>query len=209
MGPAIHDFEFGNARNLLVYGENGSGKSSLFRAIQEFFNRSKQAKPFPDFKNIHQPALIDGHVTLHFDSATAQQWPYGGNRPLSTLPASQTALRVGCLDYRSLLETNFSQKGKTVNLFDIAVNHLVDRMEVPIEGGGSAGIGDLWNDVLGSKPQANYKRYVARCVRSVGRFNGAFEPVLTPLMDQASKLLAKFPGCDFELGVSFNRSNTT
>lgn len=202
-GPAIYDFEFGNARNLLIYGENGSGKSSLFRAIQEFFNRNNKAKPFADFKNINQPALSDGHITLHFDSGATQQWLYGGNRPLSTPPASQTALQVGCLDYRSLLETNFSQKGENVNLFLIAVNHLVDRMEVPIEGGGSARIGDLWNEVLASTPWANYKKYVLKCLGAAGRFNGAFEPVLTPLMVQASRLLQKFPGCDFELGVSF------
>lgn len=202
-GPAIYDFEFGNARNLLIYGENGSGKSSLFRAIQEFFNRSTKPKPFADFKNVEQPALTSGHVTLHFDSGATQQWPYGGNRPLSAPPASQTALQVGCLDYRSLLETNFSQKGENVNLFDIAVNHLVDRMEVFPAGGGSARIGDLWNEVLGSKPWANYKKYVRQCLRAVERFNGAFEPVLTPLMNQASKLLKKFPGCEFELNVSF------
>jgi energy-coupling factor transporter ATP-binding protein EcfA2 len=201
-GPAVYDFEFSNARNLLIYGENGSGKSSLFRAIQEFFNRSKTAKPFVGFKNINQPALTDGHVAVHFDNGAMQQWPFGGARPVNTPPASQAALQVGCLDYRSLLETNFSQKGDTVNLFDIAVNHLVDRMEVMVEGG-SAKIGDLWRAVLSSRPWANYKRYVRQCVASVERFNGAFEPVLTPLMDKASKLLQKFPGCQFELGVSF------
>ena len=141
-GPAVYDFEFGNARNLLIYGENGSGKSSLFRAIQEFFNRGAKPKPFADFKNVEQPDLTAGHVTLHFDTGATQQWPYGGNRPLSAPPASQTALQVGCLDYRSLLETNFAQRGDTVNLFEIAVNHLVDRMEVPVEGG-SAKLGDL------------------------------------------------------------------
>lgn len=202
-GPAIYDFEFGNARNLLIYGENGSGKSSLFRAIQEFFNRGAKPKPFADFKNIDQPALTEGRVTVHFDNGATQQWPYGGDRP-RTPPASQTALQVGCLDYRSLLETNFSQKGENVNLFDIAVKHLVDRMEVFPAGGGSARIGDLWNEVLDSLPwRGNYKRYVLKCRHAVDQFNGAFQPILTPLMDQASRLLRKFPDCDFELGVAF------
>ena len=202
-GPAIYDFEFGTARNLLIYGENGSGKSSLFRAVQEFFNRTTKAKPFADFKNIDRPELTEGHVAVHFDSGDTQHWQFGGARPLTAPPASQTALQIGCLDYRSLLETNFSQKGDTVNLFDIAVNHLVDRMDVPVEGGGSARIGDLWKDVLASRPWANYRKYVQKCERSVGRFNSAFEPILTPLMDQASTLLRRFPGCRFDLGVSF------
>jgi len=202
-GPAVYDFEFGGTRNLLIFGENGSGKSSLFRAIQEFFNRGAKPKPFADFKNIDQPTLTSGHITLHFENGATQQWPYGGDRPLSAPPASQTALQVGCLDYRSLLETNFTQKGETVNLFHIAVNHLVDRMECPVPGGGSARIGDLWKEVLSSKPWANYKRYVTQATKAVERFNAAFEPVLTPLIDQASRLLQKFPGCDFELGLSF------
>ena len=105
-GPAVYDFNFDGGSNLLIYGENGSGKSSLFRAVQA--------------------------------------WPFGGLRPLNRVPASQTALQVGCLDYRSLLDTNFSQKGDKVNLFDIAVKHLVGNLEVPVGGGGSERIGDLW-----------------------------------------------------------------
>lgn len=202
-GPAVYDFEFGNARNLLIYDENGSGKSSLFRAVQEFFNRSRKPKPFADFKNIVQPALTDGHFALEFDDGKRQEWLFGGDRPLGAPPASQTALQLGCLDYRSLLETNFSQRGDVVNLFETAVNHLLDRMEVPVEGR-TRKVGELWSGVLDSQPiRGHYKGYLAECTRALGRFNGAFAPLLTPLIDQATRILRKFPGCDFEHGVSF------
>jgi ABC-type uncharacterized transport system fused permease/ATPase subunit len=37
-GPQDYTLDLGpSGSNLLLYGENGSGKSSLFRAIQEFF----------------------------------------------------------------------------------------------------------------------------------------------------------------------------
>ena len=36
-GPAPVTFELGG-KNLLVYGENGSGKSSLFHALDGFFS---------------------------------------------------------------------------------------------------------------------------------------------------------------------------
>lgn len=36
-GPATYTFDFDGRQNLLIYGENGSGKSSVFRALVEFF----------------------------------------------------------------------------------------------------------------------------------------------------------------------------
>jgi energy-coupling factor transporter ATP-binding protein EcfA2 len=202
-GPAVYDFAFGNARNLLIYGENGSGKSSLFSAIREFFNHGGQTKGFEAFRNINPPLFDAGHVTVHFDDGASQAWTFGSPRPLKSVPASQTALQVGCLDYRSLLETNFSQKGNTVNLFEIAVNHLVSDLEVPV-GGSSARIGDLWRTVLRRKPPSHHKRYLLECQQALDRFNAAFAPEVPRLVDEATELLSRFPGCaDYSLGLAF------
>ena len=43
-GPGTYAFDLGG-KNLLVYSENSSGKSSLFRALVEFFNLDCRAKP--------------------------------------------------------------------------------------------------------------------------------------------------------------------
>jgi energy-coupling factor transporter ATP-binding protein EcfA2 len=199
-GPAVYDFEFGNARNLFIYGENGSGKSSLFRAIQEFFNRAPRPRPFADYKNNLDAALTSGRVTVHFDNGSSQSWVHGGARPLNLPPASLTALQVGCLDYRSLLETNFAQRGDQVNLFDIAVTHLVPHLEVPV-GGGSRRIGELWSSV--HMPRIRRENAVKSCKDSVARFNTAFAPVIKPLVDKATELLSRFPIPGFILGASF------
>jgi energy-coupling factor transporter ATP-binding protein EcfA2 len=199
-GPAKYDFEFGSARNLFIYGENGSGKSSLFRAVQEMFNRRKGAKAFAEFKNNQDPTLTIGHVTVSFDDGSSQTWAYGGNRPLNNPPASQMALQVGCLDYRSLLETNFAQRRDYVDIFHIAVRHLVPHLEVPVDGK-SQRIGELWSSV--SRPINHRGSRVAVTNVYTARFNAAFEPVIKPLVDKASELLAKFPGCDFTLGAAF------
>lgn len=199
-GPASYDFDFGTARNLFIYGENGSGKSSLSRAIQEFFNRRKDAKPFAVHKNDLDPTLISGHVTAQFDDGSTQSWKHGGNRPLDKPPTSQTALQVGCLDYRGLLETNFAQRTDNVNIFFIAVNRLVPHLEVPVAGK-SQRIGDLWSSVR--KPSRHNESYLESCREAVIRFNTGFEPVLKPLIEKATELLAKFPDPDFVLGASF------
>jgi energy-coupling factor transporter ATP-binding protein EcfA2 len=199
-GPAVYDFEFGNARNLFVYGENGSGKSSLFRAIQEFFNRRADAKPFTAYKNNVDAALTSGRVTVQFENGPSQSWAHGGARPLNQPPASQTALQAGFLDYRSLLETNFAQRSEDVNLFDIAVTRLVPHLEVPVAGK-SRRIGELWSAIR--MPQIRREDAVKSCKRAVSTFNTAFEPVIKPLVEKSTELLAKFPAPVLILGASF------
>ncbi len=203
-GPARYDFTFGGANNLFVYGENGSGKSSLFRAVQEFFNQQKAARPFADFKNDRDPTLTSGTVTLRCDDGTEQSWSFGGERPVKDLPASQIALRLGCLDYRSLLETNFTQRGPRVNLFKIAVGHLVGNLERPVQGG-SKRVGELWDAVERTNPanHGHYARYLQQSRGNLKRFNDAFEPVIKPLIDKATELLQKFPNGDLILGAAF------
>ena len=99
-GPCTYDFDL-RGKNLLVYGENGSGKSSLFRALVEFFNLDSRAKPFAAYKNIFSdPDLTDGHITVHFDDSQPPTfWRFGDPRPTGEASVAETALRKGCLDY--------------------------------------------------------------------------------------------------------------
>jgi len=203
-GPARYDFAFGNAKNLFIYGENGSGKSSLFKAVQEFFNRQKAAKPFADFKNDLDPTLQNGTVSFRFDDGTEQNWTFDGDRPVKELPASQVALQVGCLDYRSLLETNFSQKGDDVNLFQIAVDSLLPHLEVQSQGR-SQRVGDLWQSVHGSLPRNHQPRNLNRCDNNIKQFNEAFEPLVAPLLTKATELLSTFFDPDLILEADFQK----
>jgi hypothetical protein len=205
-GKAPYDFEFGNARNLFIWGENGSGKTSLCRAIQEFFNLSKDAKSFTDHKNTLDPACVTGHVAVHFDDGSIQSWQCGGDRPLRQPPALQTALQVGCLTYRNLLETNFTQHGDNVNLFDIAVWHLLPHVEVATSIG-SRRIVELWEYVESINParKGHYKSYIDNCDRAINRFNTGFQPLIQPLIDKATELLSRFNEPDLTLGAAFRK----
>lgn len=84
-GPVsdVFDLTDGAARgcNVLLYGENGSGKSSLARAVAQLLDirpdkgstivdigADDKASTFADSKHhFHSTPLPDGHVTLHFD----------------------------------------------------------------------------------------------------------------------------------------------
>lgn len=60
-GPAPVTFELGG-KNLLVYGENGAGKSSLFHALRDFFSlelASDMAKQMAAQKNVFSSLPLD------------------------------------------------------------------------------------------------------------------------------------------------------
>src|SRR5437016_802275 len=61
----------GKGRNLLVFGENGSGKSSFGKAIRDFLDFRPSAVLFDDFKYRYtDPPRTDRGVSLEFDDAT-------------------------------------------------------------------------------------------------------------------------------------------
>lgn len=205
-GPTKYEFVLGDARNLLLYGENGSGKSSLFRGIEEFFNMNWKTKEFRDFKNAYSdPSLTSGNVTFHFDDSTVVKplaWNFGGVRPVKDPLAANTALRLSCIDYRALLRTNFIHQGDNVNLFDLAVNHLLAHYPVTVRGG-STTIGELWRKAQSLFPTNHRGGKVNWALSALSDFNVAFAPVIPALAAKAEELLSSFPACDFKLTLDF------
>ncbi|MDQ1314959.1 MAG: hypothetical protein QG662_1068 [Pseudomonadota bacterium] len=221
-GPAPQTFEL-DGQNLLVYGENGAGKSSLFHALREFFSL-KPTRRLDDYRNVFSKAPEDGvSVRVVFnDGGTEAGWhlkPAAG--PLGLLaqqqtgmPAlveihpgspyikhsdprvSQAALRRACLDYRALLDTNYRQGDGDINLFDIAVSYLIHDYPVPVAGGQIKAVGELWNSVLLAKPVRHGPRLLKRVNDACSKFNAGFKMALSDLEPFIGKLLGELIGAD-------------
>jgi len=148
-------------QNLLLFGENGSGKSSIFHALADLLDLSPDARPFNAIladarclkHRFSDPALTTGHVTLHFTPVTngaapaaPMQWPIGGVRPLGH-PYFRSMARVrGCLDYRAMLRTSFvHEEADGVNLFPLLLGSLLRDIE---ERGLGQTFGDAWDEIL-------------------------------------------------------------
>ena len=58
------DIPLSNGENLLLYGENGSGKSSLYKAVQSFFKSSVDSS-VEIATNRYSP-VQEGHVAVTF-----------------------------------------------------------------------------------------------------------------------------------------------
>lgn len=174
-GPAPVHFDF-DGKNLLVYGENGAGKSSIFHALSEFFSL-KRSRNLHMLKNVFSGVPETGcAVSVEFnDGLPGASWSlqassgafgtgvfgshtFGGPGPIrerhpaavsggSDARVIQTALRRACLDYRALLDTNYKHGDGAVNLFEIAVEKLLGDFLVPVSGGQPRTIRELWEAV--------------------------------------------------------------
>jgi energy-coupling factor transporter ATP-binding protein EcfA2 len=214
-GPGTYVFDLDGGKNLLVYGENGSGTSTLFRALVEFFNLDPRAKPFVDYKNIFSDSTLqDGHVTVHFDDGQPPAvWSCAGDRPTRETRVAETAQRKGCLDYRSLLQTNFIHGIGPVNLFELVVEALLAHYPLVAEGP-TVTVGKLWLDILNNLPTSHHRRRLEMLNTAITRFNQAVDPVWTELQTKAEDILKTFPGCGVSLqfdfpGVSYDTGERT
>lgn len=178
--------------NLLLYGENGAGKSSLFEAFRGLFARRPKASFFKNEKNVFstQPAQ-DARVAVRFtDGKDPAIWTIaehpgkvgGDPRILST------ALRAVMLDYRALLDTNYGQGRKRPNLFDIGMDLLL--ADWPIAGRGT--LGELWRDTQAAKPNVGWNDTKVKAACS--DFNTEFAAAADALTPIAQLLLKDLLG---------------
>lgn len=231
-GPGSVNFDL-DGGNLLVYGENGAGKSSLFYALRDFFSL-KPSRSLRQFKNIFsgEPATAC-RVDVTFDDGSPQAAWYQqpgsvatdatvlARRDIERHPARsspgdprvmQAALRRACLDYRALLDTNYKHNDE-INLFDIAVNHLIHDFPVTVAGGQSKTVGELWQAVLLAKPNKHSTRLIARVNAACTDFNAGFNQALASLHPFIGTLLGELIGADVAIapfsfaGVTYNRAH--
>lgn len=196
-GPAPAHFDL-DGKNLLVYGENGAGKSSVFHALGGFF-ALKPPRPLREHKNVFSGlADTDCKVAVEFaDGSPAVEWtvkshPGSLGAKAADVRVAEAALRRAVLDYRALLDTNYRQGNGPINLFDIAVEHLLRDYPVTVAGGTPTTIGELWAAVVRGKPDKHTSAALTRinqaCVDFNTAFRGAF-PALVPLVNELMQLL--------------------
>lgn len=129
----IHEIELTNSgKNLMLYGENGSGKSSVAKAIKLFFQSSAKDVNVVDYENVFIPVpeKNTGFIKMVIGDTgnTRSNLPY----VLDNTTSRQTEAFIskankikGFLDYKSLLKTHYLDSEK-VNVFELLVEDLLE-----------------------------------------------------------------------------------
>ena len=203
-----------SGKNLLVYGENGSGKSSLYLALKYFLESGvDEDDKDTDFEN-HQNIFIQdpGHIKL---SLRADQWSRENIYEWSQRIIGETndeliteASKVkGFLDYKALLETHYlHRENDTVNLFDLLVEVLLANTINPVR---ERSLAEDWSAIQPPFPRRNAKTQITALERQIGVFNDELTNRLAELRPKVSEILSRFGykvtlDLDFQ-GVTYNR----
>ena len=194
-------------KNLLVYGENGSGKSSVFHALDQFFSIS-EPDAYARRRLLEKEANIysgDGSdhtsVSVQFVGAAAPiVWDHTAHPVDSARTRSVVAgaYRKAMLDYRALLAVNYRFLGRRINLFEAFVKVLMRDLAVPFMGSEKE-LSSIWADVMVQFPERHIETRRNFIDEMLSAINAAIDAVLVPLQDETNRLLAALRWNDLEI----------
>ena len=157
-----YDFDVA-VQNLLVYGQNGSGKSSLYYALKDFFQSSMETINMNAVENIllQEDEKGKGYIKVTFDNNTTEELSH------TTTPTSnaikEANLLKSFLTYKHLLGVHYVEVNDDINLFNLLVNGVLKHYNNE-DVTGNKELGELWQDVVNAyqKPQnqANDKKII-------------------------------------------------
>lgn len=199
-------------QNLLLYGENGSGKSSLLLAIQYILESASKGLNFDDYRNIFQDPQNSRYIELTLRESPNKpsiisKWsPDVNTTDIQEIrDAAQTR---GILDYKKLLEVHFIHRQESkVNIFDLLVKSLLAQCINDITP--SKTFSQQWQDLIDIVPKrSSNTRKIAQFQELANLFNSGLQSKLNELQTEISSLMLYFSHAvkisfDFQ-GVSFN-----
>lgn len=145
-------------KNLFIYGENGSGKSSFFYALKDFFQSTTENIEFNEVENIFIPDSKKGNcfIKIKFISINGkkkEENEFKLDRNSSEILKKNLDLRKtndlkSFLSYKNLLDIHHLKKHQEINLFNLLVKGVLRHFKYSLTG--DKELGSLWQDVENS-----------------------------------------------------------
>ncbi len=212
-------------KNLFIYGENGSGKSSFYYALKDFFQSSIETLSYDETENIFLTKAKQGKgfikVTFNPDrSGAANDKTYTVKKTSKdTYAAGDTSIRDAIklksfLTYKNLLSIHHINRENEIDLFDLLVKGVLKHFKsVAITG--SKELGELWDDVevaIGKETNQTFNITAKKkeVDEAIDKFNTAFKKLfdrnsIENIMKFAQPILDKF-GHNIEIELNYTQA---
>ncbi|WP_341832431.1 AAA family ATPase [Sphingobacterium thalpophilum] len=164
---ARYTIDLPKGENLLIYGENGSGKSSLFRALKDFFNSALNTG-FPFQKNLfyipkhnkEQPFI---NITLEDESECSFSAETTRTNTHTIPIIAKASIVKGFVGYRDLLQLHFRQHNSQPDLFSFFLGEtglFSDMIAIlSVQAANRISYKDLWEKIQHTKIQNDISDY--------------------------------------------------
>lgn len=201
-------------QNLLLYGENGSGKSSLLLAIKYILESAdNQNLNFDDYKNIFRDPPSDRYIEITLRESLNKpprpvKWTHN-LRTTNILEIKEASQAKGILDYKELLEIHFvHRKESRINIFDLLVKSLLAKC-VNDSDPNQQTFSQQWQKLVETIPK--HRGHTSKIVQFDGaaiQFSVGLKAKLNELQSEISNLMGYFShsvkiSFDFD-GIEFN-----
>ncbi len=185
-----------SGKNLLVYGENGSGKSSLYKAFVHFFEASKTPKKIE--KNIFIQATDKVEVYFEFDNGILYQYTNG------ILPADKNDIFKDVhnynpfLTYQRILRVYIAEKTeKSPDLFALLIETVLQNT---YDSELFTTFGKYLEDIeKGLESRKNTIIFKEVIDKKIPIFDEAFNTLLTTIENTANRMLNEY----FKQNITF------
>lgn len=184
-----------DGKNLLICGENGSGKSSLLLATKLLIDSYIQNLNFSDhrncFANTAEDAFIKVTTSNNDDTGDSIHTWSEIARDTGANLIRNAAKTKGILDYKSLLEVYFLQREASgLNVFNLLIENLLaystDRITGKI-------MGEEWQEIKQNVPTNRGHRKKARELQQkLNSFTDRVRNLLEQLQEKATEILLYF-----------------
>ncbi|MGI6225574.1 MAG: AAA family ATPase [Peptococcales bacterium] len=212
-------------KNLFIYGENGSGKSSFYYALKDFFQSSTETLVYDETENIFLTKAQKGkgfiEVTFNPDKdGTATDKKYTVKKSSkNTYVTGDTSIRDAIklksfLTYKHLLSIHHIKRENEIDLFELLVKGVLKHFKsVAITG--TKELGELWDDVevaIGKETNQafNITAKKKEVDEAIDKFNAAFKKLfdktsIENIMKFAQPILDKF-GHNIEIELNYTQA---
>lgn len=217
--PELQPFEL-NGKNLLVYGNNGSGKSSLYWALYTFLQCSEKDResinkyfvPFNDaaentyqsLRNIYRPDTDDSFVEIELQGESSIKLAYDNFADLQTSGVKEANKASDFINYKLLHNFYNATHKKELNLWEVFKRDIFPYFSY------SGKTYAEWLEDIETNQQYDgrtkgYSQFQAR----LGLFNREVDGLVSSIVLQANKvLLGKFNISDLKIEIVYSRQLT-